>query len=165
MANNNLREVLKKLTQKTLNWVKSNCVNNLLSTATNLPLAAAQGKVLDEKIDEITQSLSDSKLITDGSVSPQNISLGTTLFEHDGWLYADISVPYDFSYANNRLFISNTVSNYRVAALGLVKSTAGNQETSIWIPIAKGQSLKITQMLGNSVTSTKTSCVLYFYHN
>ena len=58
MANNNLREVLKKLTQKTLNWVKSNCVNNLLSTATNLPLAAAQGKVLDEKIGEVTQSLS-----------------------------------------------------------------------------------------------------------
>lgn len=59
MANNNLREVLKKLTQKTLNWVKSNCVNNLLSTATNLPLAAAQGKVLDEKIGEVTQSLSN----------------------------------------------------------------------------------------------------------
>ena len=58
MANNNLREVLKKLIQKTLNWVKSNCVNNLLSTATNLPLAAAQGKVLDEKIGEVTQSLS-----------------------------------------------------------------------------------------------------------
>ena len=53
----NLREVLKKLNQKTLNWVKSNCVNNLLSTATNLPLAAAQGKVLDEKIGEVTQSL------------------------------------------------------------------------------------------------------------
>lgn len=58
MANNNLREVLKKLIQKTLNWVKSNCVNNLLSTATNLPLAAAQGKALDEKIGEVTQSLS-----------------------------------------------------------------------------------------------------------
>lgn len=113
----------------------------------------------------LNQSLSDSKLITDGSVSPQNINLGTTLFEHDGWLYADIGVPYNFSYANNRLFISNTVSNYRVAALGLVKSTTGDQLTSIWVPIVKGQSLKITQMLGNSVASAKTSCNLYFYHN
>lgn len=66
MANNNLREVLKKLTQKTLNWVKLNCVNNLLSTATNLPLAAAQGKVLDEKIGEVTQSLSQVALVNRG---------------------------------------------------------------------------------------------------
>lgn len=58
MASYNLRTVLKMMGQNILNWVKSNCVNNLLSTATNLPLAAAQGKVLDEKIGQVTQSLS-----------------------------------------------------------------------------------------------------------
>ena len=58
MASYNLRTVLKMMGQNILNWVKSNCVNNLLSTATNLPLAAAQGKVLDEKIGKINQSLS-----------------------------------------------------------------------------------------------------------
>lgn len=57
MASYNLRTVLKMMGQNILNWVKSNCVNNLLSTATNLPLAAAQGKVLDEKIGKINQSL------------------------------------------------------------------------------------------------------------
>ena len=57
MASYNLRTVLKMMGKNILNWVKSNCVNNLLSTATNLPLAAAQGKVLDEKIGQINQSL------------------------------------------------------------------------------------------------------------
>lgn len=57
MASYNLRTVLKMMGQNILNWVKSNCVNNLLSTSTNLPLAAAQGKVLDEKIGQVTQSL------------------------------------------------------------------------------------------------------------
>lgn len=57
MASYNLKTVLKMMGQNILNWVKSNCVNNLLSTATNLPLAAAQGKVLDEKIGQINQSL------------------------------------------------------------------------------------------------------------
>lgn len=56
MASYNLRTVLKMMGKNILNWVKSNCVNNLLSTATNLPLAAAQGKVLDEKIGQINQS-------------------------------------------------------------------------------------------------------------
>lgn len=59
MASYNLRTVLKMMGQNILNWVKSNCVNNLLSTATNLPLAAAQGKVLDEKIGQVNQSLTD----------------------------------------------------------------------------------------------------------
>lgn len=61
MASYNLRTVLKMMGQNILNWVKSNCVNNLLSTATNLPLAAAQGKVLDEKIGKINQSLSSTQ--------------------------------------------------------------------------------------------------------
>lgn len=104
-------------------------------------------------------------MITDGSVVPQSIELGTTTFEHDGWLYAEIDISYDFSYTTSRLFISNTVSNYRVAALGLVKSTTGNQLTSIWVPIVKGQSLKITQMLGNNAVNKKVNCILFFYHN
>ena len=57
MADLTVMAVLKKLGKDILGWVKSNCVNNLVSTATNLPLAANQGKVLNEKIDEINQSL------------------------------------------------------------------------------------------------------------
>lgn len=60
MADLTVMAVLKKLGKDILGWVKSNCVNNLVSTATNLPLAANQGKVLDEKIDEINQSLIDT---------------------------------------------------------------------------------------------------------
>lgn len=61
MASYNLRTVLKMMGQNILNWVKSNCVNNLLSTSANLPLAAAQGKVLDEKIGQVTQSLNSKQ--------------------------------------------------------------------------------------------------------
>ena len=39
-----LKEVLKQLGIKLIGWVKSNCVNNLLSDRTDLPLSAAQGK-------------------------------------------------------------------------------------------------------------------------
>lgn len=113
----------------------------------------------------LIQSLKSSKLITDGSVVPQSVELGTTTFENDGWLYAEIDAPYDFSYQTSRLFINNAVSNYRVGALGLVKSTIGDQLTSIWVPVTKGQSLKITQLIGNSDATKKTNCILFFYHN
>ncbi len=57
MANYNLREVLKQLGRNILNWVKTNCVNNLVSDATNLPLSAAQGKVLDGKITALNSNI------------------------------------------------------------------------------------------------------------
>ncbi len=60
MANYNLREVLKQLGRNILSWVKSNCVNNCVSTTTNLPLAAAQGKVLQDQITALNNNI-DSK--------------------------------------------------------------------------------------------------------
>lgn len=55
-----LKEVLKQLGIKLIGWVKSNCVNNLLSDRADLPLAAAQGKVLDGKITALNSNI-DSK--------------------------------------------------------------------------------------------------------
>ena len=57
MANYNLREVLKQLGRNILSWVKSNCVNNCVSTTTNLPLAAAQGKVLQDQITTLNSNI------------------------------------------------------------------------------------------------------------
>ena len=57
MANYNLREVLKQLGRNILSWVKSNCVNNCVSTTTNLPLAAAQGKVLQDQITALNSNI------------------------------------------------------------------------------------------------------------
>lgn len=57
MANYNLREVLKQLGRNILGWVKTNCVNNLLSDRADLPLAAAQGKVIDEKISSLNSNI------------------------------------------------------------------------------------------------------------
>lgn len=57
MANYNLREVLKQLGRNILSWVKSNCVNNCVSTTTNLPLAAAQGKALQDQITTLNNNI------------------------------------------------------------------------------------------------------------
>lgn len=52
-----LKEVLKQLGIKLIGWVKTNCVNNLLSDRADLPLAAAQGKVIDEKISSLNSNI------------------------------------------------------------------------------------------------------------
>lgn len=108
MANNNLREVLKKLIQKTLNWVKSNCVNNLLSTATNLPLAAAQGKVLDEKIGEVTQSLSN--LTTTTKWVTQKASTGVRYLSSDNGVQVTNEKHNSFTNIKALDFITDTAS-------------------------------------------------------
>lgn len=54
-----LKEVLKQLGIKLIGWVKSNCVNNLLSDRTDLPLAAAQGKVIDAKIESLNSNITN----------------------------------------------------------------------------------------------------------
>lgn len=86
MASYNLRTVLKMMGQNILNWVKSNCVNNLLSTATNLPLAAAQGKVLDEKIGQINQSLGNKVNTNDSRLSDTRTPKAHT---HDDRYYTE----------------------------------------------------------------------------
>lgn len=72
MANYNLREVLKHLGRNILAWVKSNCVNNCVSTATNLPLAAAQGKALQDQITALNSNIAWKKL---GTITPSVTSL------------------------------------------------------------------------------------------
>ena len=57
MANLSIKQVLTNLGKDILNWVKSNCVNNLVSDAENLPLSAAQGKVLDGKITALNSNI------------------------------------------------------------------------------------------------------------
>lgn len=57
MADLTVRQVMQKLGKDILNWVKTNCVDNLVSTSKNLPLSANQGRVLKEGQDAINQSL------------------------------------------------------------------------------------------------------------
>lgn len=136
MANNNLREVLKKLTQKTLNWVKSNCVNNLLSTATNLPLAAAQGKVLDEKIGEVTQSLSSKVNTTDSRLSDARTPKAHT---HDDRYYTESEI-------NTKL--NTLVKNHIVVANKAESLTVnGNSDREYSFPFSLPSGAKIIVQL------------------
>lgn len=59
MADLTVKQVMQKLGKDILNWVKTNCVDNLVSTSKNLPLSANQGRVLKEGQDAINQSLTD----------------------------------------------------------------------------------------------------------
>lgn len=59
MADLTVRQVMQKLGKDILNWIKTNCVDNLVSTSKNLPLSANQGRVLKEGQDAINQSLED----------------------------------------------------------------------------------------------------------
>ena len=61
MENLSIKQVLTNLGKDILNWVKSNCVNNCVSTTTNLPLAAAQGKALQDQITTLNSNI-DKKL-------------------------------------------------------------------------------------------------------
>ena len=56
-----LKEVLKQLGIKLIGWVKSNCVNNLLSDRADLPLAAVQGKVIDAKIESLNSNIGNKQ--------------------------------------------------------------------------------------------------------
>lgn len=71
MANYSLQQTFVQLGKNILNWVKSNCVNNLVSDATNLPLAAAQGKKLQGEIDTLNSNLDtitlSKKTFSDGA--------------------------------------------------------------------------------------------------
>lgn len=83
MANYNLREVLKQLGRNILSWVKTNCVNNCVSTTTNLPLAAAQGTALQKQIttlnSNITHFTDKDKL---GSCTTGTISFDATQYKY-----------------------------------------------------------------------------------
>lgn len=57
MENLSIKQVLTNLGKDILNWVKSNCVNNCVSTTTNLPLAAAQGKALQDQITALNSNI------------------------------------------------------------------------------------------------------------
>ena len=70
MANLSIKQVLTNLGKDILNWVKSNCVNNLVSDATNLPLSAAQGKVLQDQITTLNSNL-------EGKILPRLINVNS----------------------------------------------------------------------------------------
>ncbi|MDD6742199.1 MAG: hypothetical protein PUE22_01640 [Roseburia porci] len=98
-----LKEVLKQLGIKLIGWVKSNCVNNLLSDRADLPLAAAQGKVIDEKITALNSNITTITTIYSGHVGNDTLtvpnmskcgtihtrlSVGTAVLDH-------IEMPYN----------------------------------------------------------------------
>lgn len=146
MADLTVMAVLKKLGKDILGWVKSNCVNNLVSTATNLPLAANQGKVLDEKIDEINQSLENNKvLFSEIGIETRTYPIGVTsinvtdlLSQHEKDGYVRIVNVYP-----TQNFLLATVCAHPVSGTNVIERyiTIDNRYTS---PIAAALTIDIT---------------------
>lgn len=136
-----LKEVVKQLGIKLIGWVKSNCVNNLLSDRTDLPLSAAQGKALDGKItalnSNITHFTDKDKL---GSCTTGTISFDATQYKYiyvvSDYGAALISVPL------LRFLVTMPVSHVRYASsdynafiymqLAINKLTINNYNTVGW---------------------------------
>lgn len=65
MANYTIKDTFKQLGIKILGWLRSNCVNNCTSTSQSLPLAASQGKALQEQITTLNSNLSIKVLVNE----------------------------------------------------------------------------------------------------
>lgn len=61
MANYTIKDTFKQLGIKILGWLRSNCVNNCTSTSQSLPLAASQGKALQDQITTLNSNLTYNK--------------------------------------------------------------------------------------------------------
>lgn len=100
-----LKEVLKQLGIKLIGWVKSNCVNNLLSDRADLPLAAAQGKVIDEKITALNSNITifkaQSLIVTTNASGDFGLDVSTkditiiSATPKDSWLPCSLCITGD----------------------------------------------------------------------
>lgn len=109
-----LKEVLKQLGIKLIGWVKSNCVNNLLSDRADLPLAAAQGKVLDGKITALNSNIVVAKTFQkDITVAAKTQSSVTWEFSSIGIDASEfVSAFADLNYVTNYNSTSSQVYTY-----------------------------------------------------
>ena len=113
MANYNLREVLKQLGRNILSWVKSNCVNNCVSTTTTLPLAAAQGKVLQDQITTLNSNI-ETKLSIYNMSSINDVKQDGN--HSIGWMSnSDCGcITFNISWISLQIKITSTACSYRI---------------------------------------------------
>lgn len=123
-----LKEVLKQLGIKLIGWVKSNCVNNLLSDRADLPLAAAQGKVIDEKISSLNSNIGN-KLDTDDFRAKYNTAIT------------------DCNYMFRGIFTTNTAAN----------RPSNNWCAILSMPINDKFNLQIAMVLGSTNLYVRSS--------
>lgn len=148
MADLTVMAVLKKLGKDILGWVKSNCVNNLVSTATNLPLAANQGKVLDEKIDEINQSLESILDIT-----YPNIDSDTYLSNNEKTICMNLPKLKDTTIVN--ISVINTSEAAYLPQFSVSSFTKGMGDSNIFITIKNRFKDDLTTAIQVAIAYTK----------
>ena len=117
-----LKEVLKQLGIKLIGWVKYNCVNNLLSDRADLPLAAAQGKVIDEKItalnSNIVTKLSTYTMTSTDDTRQNGYSVGWMVGTNEGY------ITFNITWICLQFKIASTTCAYRIKF--------GNNAFSAW---------------------------------
>ena len=120
MANLSIKQVLTNLGKDILDWVKSNCVNNLVSDATNLPLSAAQGKVLQDQITTLNSNI-DNKL----DIEDFRVKYGTAIT--------------DCNYMFRGIFTTNTALNRPSDSWCTILSMPINDKFNLQIAMALGR--------------------------
>ena len=150
MANYSLKQTFVQFSKKILAWVKSNCVNNLVSTSKNLPLSANQGRVLKEGQDAINQSLGCSYDGLDVVYqSNSDISKGLYTLTSDGFVQCIAKTASTSGSPFIRLEINNTI---------VFEGYAPTKTYSyLWSPlfrVKKGDTIKYT-LISNTSDSNK----------
>lgn len=128
MAYLSIKQVFTNLGKDILNWVKSNCVNNCVSTTTNLPLAAAQGKVLQDQITTLNSNIGN-KLDTDDFRAKYNTAIT------------------DCNYMFRGIFTTNTAAN----------RPSNNWCAILSMPINDKFNLQIAMVLGSTNLYVRSS--------
>lgn len=140
MANLSIKQVLTNLGKDILNWVKSNCVNNLVSDATNLPLSAAQGKVLQDQITALNSNIVVAKTFQ------KDITVASKTQTSVTWEFSSVGI--DASKFVNAFASLNYVTNYNSTS-----SQVYTYSTGIRVQVWNNGSAEVKQ--------TVKLCVLY----
>ncbi len=144
MANYSLKQTFVQFSKKILAWVKSNCVNNLVSDATNLPLAAAQGKKLQGEIDTLNSNLMFKQIsLTDngnGTYSCQYTEYAT------GLIYLGISTKFSYLYFSNAMWNYTVRKDISKNYIGDISSVSFKTTTGRGCEITITSSTKLTNL-------------------
>lgn len=142
MADLTTKQVLQKLGKDILNWVKTNCVDNLVSTSKNLPLSANQGRVLKEGQDAINQSLD---AVLDITAQKYYSDLKTYLNFYYDKATSYFGIIYNLS--------SNNINGVRPILFTLRISYDGTQIKFDQINEAPGATLNVNKATNNTYVS------------
>lgn len=131
MANYSLRESLKQLGRKIL----GSCVNSCVSTATNLPLAANQGKVLQDQINTLNSNINKTMVKLGEYATNNSTGIGTNPIGDTTIKLSDDITNYRFLYIVSAFYPALTAV---YGSINIPVSAFMNSGEAIMYPVRMG---------------------------